>query len=215
LVYDWLLCLGQEVTFIWNWHSKVTGSSLVYAFSRYAILIKAILVVATIYPMSDLQAVVSRLDIDLRLHALPNHSCRAVVWTQIITEIMGGIAFSAFAALRAYALSNRSRWLAVIIVLWVLPPSVMLILQCFYQAPANFPSPFNCSSSSSLSPTLSIRFNVVLRGSQLTAELLVVSITWWYTYQSYRIRKGVNLGKTVSSLLVYNGEPSRSGSSCF
>ncbi|KAI1782329.1 hypothetical protein LXA43DRAFT_1187693 [Ganoderma leucocontextum] len=47
--------------------------------------------------------------------------------------------------------------------------------------------------------------NIVARASQLTAELLVVVITWWYSYQSYRIRKGINLGKTVSSLLIYNG----------
>ena len=37
-------------------------------------------------------------------------------------------------------------------------------------------------------------------------ELLVIGITWWYTYQSYRIRKGIDLGRTVSSLLVYNGK---------
>ncbi|KAM5545073.1 hypothetical protein V8D89_001184, partial [Ganoderma adspersum] len=36
-------------------------------------------------------------------------------------------------------------------------------------------------------------------------ELLVIGITWWYTYQSYRIRRGVELGKTISSLLLYNG----------
>ena len=37
------------------------------------------------------------------------------------------------------------------------------------------------------------------------AELLAIGITWWYTYQSYRIRRGVDLGKTISSLLLYNG----------
>ncbi|PIL32837.1 hypothetical protein GSI_04954 [Ganoderma sinense ZZ0214-1] len=46
----------------------------------------------------------------------------------------------------------------------------------------------------------------VARASQIAAEMLVVSITWWYSYQSYRIRKGVELGKTISSLLVYNGD---------
>lgn len=46
---------------------------------------------------------------------------------------------------------------------------------------------------------------VVIRGSQFAAELLVIGITWWYSYQSYRIRKGVKLGRTISSLLLYNG----------
>ena len=44
------------------------------------------------------------------------------------------------------------------------------------------------------------------RVPQLASELLVVGITWWYTYESYRIRKGTKLGNTISSLLFYNGE---------
>ena len=53
--YEWLLCLGQEVRFIWKWRSgAVTISSLVYASSRYAFLIQLFLSVLTIYPVSDL-----------------------------------------------------------------------------------------------------------------------------------------------------------------
>ena len=47
---------------------------------------------------------------------------------------------------------------------------------------------------------------IIPRVSQLMAELLVIGITWWYTYQSYRIRGGITFGKTISSLLFYNGE---------
>ena len=53
LVYDWLLCLDHEATLIWNWNSKVTGSSLVYAVSRYAVLISNLLSVITSFPLSD------------------------------------------------------------------------------------------------------------------------------------------------------------------
>ena len=55
---------------------------------------------------------------------------------------------------------------------------------------------------------------IITRGSQLTTELLAVGITWWYTYQSYRLRKGIDLGKTISSLLFYNGEPALVLSCC-
>ncbi|KAI1784403.1 hypothetical protein LXA43DRAFT_1101440 [Ganoderma leucocontextum] len=123
LVYDWFLCLGQEVRFIWNWHSKVTSSLLVYAFSRYAMLAQLLLVVATNYPMSDLVCSTARILLD------------------------------------------------------------------------NTNGPTIALSSD----------NVVWRGSQLAAELLVVGITWWYSYQSYRIQKGIKIGKTISSLLIYNG----------
>lgn len=54
-------------------------------------------------------------------------------------------------------------------------------------------------------PTSTMIVFIVTRGSQLAAEMLVVGITWWYSYQSYRIKRGIKLGKTVSSLLLYNG----------
>ncbi|KAI1788433.1 hypothetical protein LXA43DRAFT_637518 [Ganoderma leucocontextum] len=132
-------------------------------------------------------------------------TCRANAWAQIAVEILGLIALSAFSALRSYALSNRSIWLAAIILLLALPPVVMRIVDCFYLAPEVLPSPLNCSNSSSLPPALSVRLTAIIRGSQLAAELLVAGITWWYTYQSYRIRKGITLGKTISSLLFYTG----------
>ena len=53
---------------------------------------------------------------------------------------------------------------------------------------------------------LQFTVTLVIRVPQLASELLVVGITWWYTYESYRIRKGTKLGKTISSLLFYNGE---------
>lgn len=54
---------------------------------------------------------------------------------------------------------------------------------------------------------LSVIVTIVARVSQLLAELLVVSITWWYTYQSYRIKKGIKFRNSISSFLIYNGEP--------
>ena len=48
---------------------------------------------------------------------------------------------------------------------------------------------------------------LVSRASQLAAELLVVVITWWYTYQSYHVWKdSITIGRSLSSLLVYNGK---------
>ena len=54
VVYDWCLCLSLEVRFIWEWRSRVTLSSLLYAFSRYGMVIQAILAIASNLPMSDL-----------------------------------------------------------------------------------------------------------------------------------------------------------------
>ena len=49
--------------------------------------------------------------------------------------------------------------------------------------------------------------NLVSRAAQLAADLLVVVITGWYTYQSCHIWKdSLKFGRSLSSLLVYNGE---------
>lgn len=54
VVFDWLVCLGQEIALIWNWpNGRATGPTLVYAFSRYMLLIQTVLAVTTNYQMSD------------------------------------------------------------------------------------------------------------------------------------------------------------------
>ncbi|KAM5545101.1 hypothetical protein V8D89_001212 [Ganoderma adspersum] len=166
LVYDWLLCLHLEVRYIWKWRARVTLSTLVYTCSRYGMLLHNLLVVATVYPMSDVR-----------------YGCAADLWTQTVFEILGLVSFSAFSALRAYVLSNRNIFLTALIIVLVVPPVVIFIVQCFYQAPLNLPSPYNCSADSTLP--------AALQGT---------------TYQSYRVRKvGIDFGRSLSSLLVYNG----------
>ncbi|KAI1786620.1 hypothetical protein LXA43DRAFT_1099016 [Ganoderma leucocontextum] len=141
LVYDWLLCLGQEVRYIWNWDSGLTGTSLVYALSRYMLLIQTFLAVVTNYQMSDLSVQLQRLEF-----AIPNAQSQVRSAANVLCDDANE---------RTIALSS---------------------------------------------------ITLVTRVSQLAAELLVVGMTWWYTYQSYRIRKdGIKLGKSISSLLIYNG----------
>ncbi|KAM5545102.1 hypothetical protein V8D89_001213 [Ganoderma adspersum] len=182
VVYDWLLCLGEEVTFIWKWRSLggFNLSFLVYAFSRYGILIQMLLTVASNFPMSDLLPG-KRMDPGYRRNAGSDRIQRRS---------------PVFSALRAYALSNRNAWLRGIIILLAVPSAVTNIV-CYTPAVL-------CGNSDGRSITL---FSIALiwRGSQLLAELLVIGITWWYSFQSYRTLKGVKLGKTISSLLLYNG----------
>lgn len=53
LVYDWLLCLGQEVNLIWDWPSGIGVFSVLYGLSRYTALIALLVRTATIHSMSD------------------------------------------------------------------------------------------------------------------------------------------------------------------
>ncbi|PIL32838.1 hypothetical protein GSI_04955 [Ganoderma sinense ZZ0214-1] len=162
--------------------------------------------------MSDL-LIVNQADVSLRSHPLRANSCRANLWLQITTGVLAMMAFGAFSALRAYALSNRNMWLTAVIFLLAIPPSAMAISVRLQRLDVAVPHAFHevCFPLSILfehTNRLMITpssINVVWRVSQFAAELLVISITWWYTYRSYRIRKGIKLGKTISSLLIYNG----------
>ncbi|KAM5543380.1 hypothetical protein V8D89_002965 [Ganoderma adspersum] len=185
LIYDWFLCFNEELRYIWKWHSGVTVSTLVYVLCRYGMLIHNILVVVMVYLMLDL-------------------SCAANLWTQVTTEILSTIAISAFSALRVYALSNKNIWLTITIVLLVLPPAAIFIVQSVYKGPLNLPSPVNCTASDSIPLALDISITLVTWASQLAIELLVVAVTWWYSYQLHHVQKGINIGNSISSLLVHN-----------
>ncbi|PIL32835.1 hypothetical protein GSI_04952 [Ganoderma sinense ZZ0214-1] len=82
-------------------------------------------------------------------------------------------------------MADMNIWLARMIVLLVLPPVAIFISCQLYLVDLN-------------------SFRLVKH--DLGIELLVIVITWWYHYQSYRVRKGgIDLGQSISSLLVYNG----------
>ena len=115
LIYDWLLCFGQEVRFVWSWHCRVTISSLLYVMSRYPLLVQSLLAVATVYPMSDK---VRGHTTALRFNGLisehvevmsdrmlavyrympykgsPCYSCAVNAWAQVASQIVSIIAFN-------------------------------------------------------------------------------------------------------------------------
>ncbi|TBU40927.1 hypothetical protein BD309DRAFT_312836 [Dichomitus squalens] len=54
LYYDWILCLGSEISLVWNGHNRRTWASLVYALSRYPILVFYAFVIMSFFPVSAL-----------------------------------------------------------------------------------------------------------------------------------------------------------------
>ena len=56
--------------------------------------------------------------------------------------------------------------------------------------------------------TISFADTILVGALRVMSELLVLAITWWYTYQSYHIMEdSLKLGTSILSLLVYNGKP--------
>ena len=54
LLYDWVLCLDQEVACIWKARGGLNAGSLVYALSRFSLIFGMVSNTATIFPMSPL-----------------------------------------------------------------------------------------------------------------------------------------------------------------
>ncbi|PIL32857.1 hypothetical protein GSI_04974 [Ganoderma sinense ZZ0214-1] len=52
LFYDWLLCLDQEIACVWKAGDIFNAGSLVYALSRFPLMLGMIFTTATIFPLS-------------------------------------------------------------------------------------------------------------------------------------------------------------------
>ncbi|KAM5545099.1 hypothetical protein V8D89_001210 [Ganoderma adspersum] len=108
---------------------------------------------------------------DLRL--LPHNSCAAVVWSQLVCDILGIVTFSA------------------IIIFLALSPMVRDFVLNILLEKASVLLP----NSRKLSQSIQLQLNKFVISDDLDE----------YSYQSYQICKGLKLGKTISSLLIYNG----------
>lgn len=54
LFYDWMLCLDQEVACIWKASGKLNAGSLVYVLCRFAAIMNAVFITASVFPLSFL-----------------------------------------------------------------------------------------------------------------------------------------------------------------
>ncbi|KAM5545123.1 hypothetical protein V8D89_001234, partial [Ganoderma adspersum] len=53
LLYDWLICLDQEVACIWKAVGGINAGSIVYTLSRFPLMMGIVLTTTTIYPLSS------------------------------------------------------------------------------------------------------------------------------------------------------------------
>ncbi|TBU40307.1 hypothetical protein BD309DRAFT_870522 [Dichomitus squalens] len=211
LAYDWLLCFGEEIQLVWNWNSRRTGASLVYALSRYMLLLQNLLAVTSIVPMSTLRCAPYCPFMFLCASLMAELSCNAVAWMQTVTAVIGTFAPGIFSAMRAYALSGGNKYLSALAALLAIGPIVaQLVSSIQYQAVKNFPSPFNCSTVDRASPSLDwtlslLSVTLAQRVPWIASDALVLATTWWFAYQSYRMQTGGIHGQSLSSILLYNG----------
>ncbi|PIL32867.1 hypothetical protein GSI_04985 [Ganoderma sinense ZZ0214-1] len=142
LFFDWLLCLDQEVACVWKARGGLNAGSLVYAFSRFPLMIGLVFNTVTIFPLS-----LSMLTLVAR------HSCRLAVWAGNSLVLLSRFSIGMFSAFRVFAVSGRK----IIPTLGVSLLSTVPIINSLIMYGGGFtivkvlPSPLYCSNINTLS----------------------------------------------------------------
>ncbi|KAI1795292.1 hypothetical protein LXA43DRAFT_37343 [Ganoderma leucocontextum] len=112
---------------------------------------------------------------------------------------------SLFSALRVYALTRQNKYLTGITLALGLVPLIVNVSTSYQSHPVNFSPPYNCSVDSSTTPELALAFTALSRGALTLADLIVVGVTWWATYQSRKLVADGIRGRSFTQIMFYNG----------
>ncbi|KAI0640875.1 hypothetical protein C8Q79DRAFT_1014717 [Trametes meyenii] len=100
LIYDWLLTLDMEIRLVWGSRKNLT--SILYLLGRYIKPLLNIMGIVWIFPISD-EVSTRRAYVTILLHVAE------------AATILPGVVWAVFSAVRAYAFSGRSKWVAAIV----------------------------------------------------------------------------------------------------
>ncbi|KAI0353195.1 hypothetical protein OH77DRAFT_1512835 [Trametes cingulata] len=185
VVFDWLITLGDEISYIWA--SPMKAASWLFMANRYLLLTSVALSLVTLGPVSS-------------------QSCTVIQWIFAICLYSGDLVAAVFSACRAYALSRQSKALAIITLILASAP---LIMNCIHFSVwiqvVNLPAPLNCSVQDNAPPSLSWRLLVFTRACQLVADLLVVAVTWKATKHIMQNQDVLGGRPSYSMVLLVNG----------
>ncbi|TBU54104.1 hypothetical protein BD310DRAFT_791977, partial [Dichomitus squalens] len=208
LVYDCVLSFAEELSCIWHPKRRISAASLIYTVSRYVTIISYAVSAATINPMTPLVSViylkvrVSCARLVAILCSCCLDSCEATLWMQNVAFCLSTLAPPVFSTIRVYALSGRSKVLtALTLLLSLVTPITSMATFVVFSRIEYLPSPFNCSVTI-LQRNCRDRFSsadtMSSRACTLAADAIVVFVTWWNTYKSYKIQQEAEIGSSLA-----------------
>ncbi|KAI0075190.1 hypothetical protein K474DRAFT_1676582 [Panus rudis PR-1116 ss-1] len=188
VVYDVLLTCSREFSCIWSrqW-SLIT---LLYAVNRYGAVLELSLRTITTWTLGS--------------SAL---SCRSLMITMLVVDVLISIAFSAFACLRVWAISSR-RWM---------PCLVVFLLSAFCPAANiyNYGSIVFTMGDKGCSVVTTVTYPyphhpaiagpIIVRATVVATDLVLIIVTWYNTSTLRRNIGGLSQGKGVATILFRNG----------
>ncbi|OSC99936.1 hypothetical protein PYCCODRAFT_1437914 [Trametes coccinea BRFM310] len=114
LIYDWVICLDQEISAIWS--KPRTGASILYLFNRYSLLASYILNMSTI-----------------------GRICVGVLWLSIVLEFSFLLSPAVFSSLRVYALTEQNKALSGLTLALGMMPFIVNVATAYQTQVTNSP----------------------------------------------------------------------------
>ncbi|KAI0708036.1 hypothetical protein C8Q76DRAFT_800315 [Earliella scabrosa] len=200
-IYEHLITFDSEVRLVWR--RKVTGATVLFMLNKYLLLLR-FLIVLTSYDITTTEVSDSNLR-PARCSDLTLDRCRATVLAGDFFQTAPHLIWAAFAALRVYALTDHLWWLAAIIFLVSSVPVATNTYAYSITSIESFIPPFNCISSLSMSEELYLALLILTRASVVLGDVLVIGVTWYKTYNTWKTAASVAMKASFSTMLLRDG----------
>ncbi|KAI1791812.1 hypothetical protein LXA43DRAFT_1009270 [Ganoderma leucocontextum] len=181
--YDILLTLDVEVDFFWK--GPFTSATALFLANRYLALASLILDFFQLLPFRSDKSC-----------ALYERAGLALVYVQFLPPAV-------FSGLRAYALSKNLS-LAVLILVLSLVPFGINMADFGFQLSGVVDPVFGCLTTDTESLSISMKFTIIARTCLITADILLIIITWARLYRK-QIFSELSRPLTFERVLIQNG----------
>ncbi|TBU41600.1 hypothetical protein BD309DRAFT_1010785 [Dichomitus squalens] len=157
-LYDFLVTYADEVVCFWR--GKWTGATVLFFMNRYVALLSTLFeFIYGFVPCSE------------------SSSCMVGTKVGVCLQMAKYLLWAAFSGLRAYALSRQMVISGIVFVLSIVPICTNLVdVFGFYQITC-IPDA-GCTVMDTIGPRLSHAVTIASRGSLITADVVLISITW-------------------------------------
>ncbi|KAL1941683.1 hypothetical protein VTO73DRAFT_7122 [Trametes versicolor] len=213
LVWEYVITFDREVALVWS--RKVNSASMLFLLNRYIMLVQFAVQLPLSFTISDEWA------------DTPDE-CRVLNRVLAVFSIAPYFVWAAFSALRAYAMSNRTWPIAILVFLLSITTACYNIYNFVKIVPINLPAPIFCIPTfPGITPTFidqyvrpslydsspynaNRKFSTAVRTTAtriclIIADALVIGVTWWRTWRFRVTAAQANVRTTFLQLLLRDG----------
>ncbi|KAI0635104.1 hypothetical protein C8Q77DRAFT_1105834 [Trametes polyzona] len=214
LCWEYVITLDREVALVWK--RKVNSASIIFFLNRYIMLVQFIIQLPISFTISD-------------------EVCVVINRVLAVFSVAPYFVWAAFSALRAYAMSNRTWPIAVLVFLLSITPAGYNIVDALSSnnrcttltrprplqynftkmVPINLPPPIYCIPTfpgitanfldQCVTHAVSFKWTTATRICLIIADALVIGVTWWRTFRFRVAAIEANVRTSFLQLLLRDG----------